>query len=61
MFTRYVQRELSTLSVWSESYHTTRDTLTAALSVCDKYTSSVDMLTQQFWKRYQHCRIACVT
>ena len=51
-FGRYVQQKLGHLDLWTGSYNQVRSSLQDGLSVCEKWSSSADLLTAQFWKQY---------
>ena len=51
-FGRFVQHKLSTVDIWSGPFTQVRGSLQDGISLCEKWASSAEMLTAQFWKQY---------
>lgn len=49
---RYVQRKLSDLDVWDKPFGQVRSQLQDGLEVWEKWNSTAERLTSQFWKTY---------
>ncbi|XP_074649972.1 cytoplasmic dynein 2 heavy chain 1-like [Tubulanus polymorphus] len=51
-FCRYIQRKLSAEDLWKGQFSKVRDALRASHTICDRWMTSCETLTTQFWKRY---------
>lgn len=51
-FGRYVQHKLSDVDLWTGPFSHVCGNLQDGLSVCEKWSSSTELLTAQFWKQY---------
>ena len=51
-FSRFVQRKLGQLDIWSGQFTHIRASLQDGLTVCEKWSAVAEMLTTQFWKQY---------
>ncbi|XP_074620352.1 cytoplasmic dynein 2 heavy chain 1-like [Acropora palmata] len=49
---RYVQRKLGMLDIWHDSFQQVKDAMHKGISVCERWVSSCETLTSQFWKRF---------
>ena len=49
---RYVQRKLGMLDIWHDSFQQVKDAMRKGISVCERWVSSCETLTSQFWKRF---------
>ena len=49
---RYVQRKLGMLDIWHDSFQQVKDAMRKGISVCERWVSSYETLTSQFWKRF---------
>ncbi|XP_033632471.1 cytoplasmic dynein 2 heavy chain 1-like isoform X2 [Asterias rubens] len=48
---RFAQRKLSDFKIWQDPYHKVKEALRQAIAICDKWVTSCEKLTDQFWKR----------
>ena len=51
-FSRFVQRKLGELDIWSGQFTHIHASLQDGLTVCEKWSAVAEMLTTQFWKQY---------
>ncbi|XP_034460809.1 cytoplasmic dynein 2 heavy chain 1 isoform X1 [Hippoglossus hippoglossus] len=49
---RYVQRKLSGLKIFEESFALVRENLRMGVTICEQWVAACDHLTGQVWKRY---------
>lgn len=49
---RYVQRKLANMDLWGGAFGHVRNSLQDGLGVCDKWNSTAEALTTQYWKQY---------
>ena len=49
---RYVQQKLANLDLWGGSFGSIRNLLQDGLGVCDKWNSTSEALSAQYWKQY---------
>ncbi|XP_062407923.1 dynein cytoplasmic 2 heavy chain 1 [Sardina pilchardus] len=49
---RYVQRKLSSLKLWEDSFLSVRESVRAGMAVCEQWASACEHLTGHVWKRY---------
>lgn len=49
---RYVQHKLGTLDIWQGQYQHVKDSLKKGISVCERWVSTCEILTSQYWKRF---------
>ncbi|XP_063970614.1 cytoplasmic dynein 2 heavy chain 1 [Lytechinus pictus] len=50
-FGRFIQRKLGAFDLWLDPFHKVKQALLSGISICDKWISSCEKLTEQFWKR----------
>lgn len=48
----YVQRKLADLDMWGGAFGHVRNSLQDGLAVCDKWNSTSEALTTQYWRQY---------
>ncbi|XP_052794024.1 cytoplasmic dynein 2 heavy chain 1-like isoform X3 [Mya arenaria] len=49
---RFVQRKLAEENLWTGQFGQIKEALRAGISICERWISSCEALTTQFWKRY---------
>ncbi|XP_012944204.1 cytoplasmic dynein 2 heavy chain 1 [Aplysia californica] len=49
---RYVQQKLATVNMWTGQFSSVRESLRTGIGLCERWVSSCETLTSQFWKRY---------
>ncbi|XP_068004360.1 cytoplasmic dynein 2 heavy chain 1 [Melanerpes formicivorus] len=49
---RYVQRKLSALNLWEDSFHNVKENVKAGILICEQWVSACEYLTGQLWQRY---------
>ncbi len=49
---RYVQRKLADMDMWGGAFGHVRNSLQDGLGVCDKWNSTSEALTTQYWRQY---------
>ncbi len=48
----YIQRKLTDLDMWGGAFGHVRNSLQDGLGVCDKWNSTSEALTTQYWRQY---------
>ncbi|XP_071846316.1 cytoplasmic dynein 2 heavy chain 1-like isoform X2 [Apostichopus japonicus] len=48
---RFIQRKLASLNLWQDPFHKVKEGIQLGVSICDKWVSTCEKLTEQFWKR----------
>ena len=46
-----MQHKLGAFDLWHDPFHKVKEAVQTSISTCDKWVSSCDKLTEQFWKR----------
>ncbi|KAM7436007.1 Cytoplasmic dynein 2 heavy chain 1 [Porites harrisoni] len=49
---RYVQRRLAALDIWHDSFQQVKDAMRKGITVCERWVSTCETLTSQYWKRF---------
>lgn len=49
---RYVQRKLGMLDIWRDSFQQVKDAMRKGITVCERWVSTCETLTSQYWKRF---------
>ena len=50
-FGRFIQRKLGAFDIWLDPFHKVKQALLSGIAICDKWVTSCEKLTEQFWKR----------
>lgn len=48
---RFIQRKLATFNLWQDPFHKVKEGVQLGVSLCDKWVSTCEKLTDQYWKR----------